>query len=335
VESALLQPGSDLTAEGAEPERDQAAGLGSEAATIAVCVCTCDRLDGLAACLAAISRADVADLTAERLFVLVVDNKPDGRVRRFCEAALQGVVCVEEPRRGISHARNRAVREALARGADLIAFVDDDDEPQPDWLRELVLTQQRTGAELVLGRWRHAPGTAIPDWLGGVRYLQAPSWDRLDHYGLPGGTGTFNVLIARTLIEQLAPDGVLFLPELAHCGGSDRELFVRAVRSGARHALARESFVIRGWDPERLTLRGVLRRGFRLGHTEAIVERRHRSADELREWFHFNLSKLRRLLLGLPTRLLSRRKRMKRLYRIARAVGAINAHLGRNLTYYG
>jgi succinoglycan biosynthesis protein ExoM len=241
---------------------------------------------------------------------------------------------VAEPERGISHARNRAVREALARGADLVAFVDDDDEPLPDWLRHLVLTQRRTGAELVFGRWCHAPGTVIPDWLAGIRFLQAPQWDRHDHYGLPAGTGTFNVLLARTLIERLAPDGVLFLPELARCGGSDRELFVRAVRSGAIFALAPNSFVIRGWNADRLTLPAVLRRGFRLGHTEAIVERRHRSPEELQQWFRFNLAKLCRLLLGLPTRVLSRHKRTKRLYRIARAVGAINAYLGRNLTYY-
>ena len=129
-------------------DRCEDAAVHTAPATIAVCVCTCNRPDGLAACLQAIGKPDLAGLARDRLLVLIVDNHPDDWVKRLCETQYPAAVYVAEPERGISHARNRAVREA--RGADLVAFVDDDDEPLPDWLRHLVLTQRRTGAELRL-----------------------------------------------------------------------------------------------------------------------------------------------------------------------------------------
>ena len=322
-------------------EASRIGSAGAGAATIAVGICTCDRLDGLANCLDVIARSDRTGLERDRLFVVVVDNKPDGRVRQLCaeRAASLGlsIICVEEHVPGISFARNRAVREAIANGADFVAFIDDDDEPLPNWLSELMRTQRETRAELVFGRWMNRPEVVFPRHLKGVPYLHGPRTQGQCVYGLPRGIGTFNVLIARTLVERLAPDGVLFLPELARCGGSDRELFIRASNLGVPHALAPGSYVMRSWGPERLSTGGIVKRSFRLGHSKAMLERRFRPAENSSRKFRRNVWELPFLVLGLahPKRWKSKRSRMTRLYKVAKVAGEINGYLGRKLHYYG
>ena len=85
-------------------------------------------------------------------FFVVVDNRPDGRAEEICNESRAHLPCrlyfAEERKRGISFARNRAISTALAYGADLIAFIDDDDRPRPDWLAHLVDRQRATGADL-------------------------------------------------------------------------------------------------------------------------------------------------------------------------------------------
>ncbi len=342
VTEAVDSSTADLAVEANEHRASTRAGPAAvRTATIAICICTHDRLDGLANCLDTIARSDRSGLERDRLFVLVVDNNPQGHVRRLCEERTADVglpiICVEEEVPGISYARNRAVREAIANGADFVAFIDDDDEPLLDWLSELMLTQRLTEAELVYGRWMNRPETVFPRYLSGVPYLHGPQGEGLCRYGLPKGIGTFNVLLARTLIERLAPDGVLFVTELARCGGSDRELFIRAHRLGVRHALAPRSYVMRGWGPERLSTGGIIKRSFRLGHTKAILDRRFRSGDSSFRKFRRNLLDLPFLALSLghPKRWKSKRSRIARLYKVAKVAGEINGYLGRKLHYYG
>ena len=56
---------------------------------------------------------------------------------------------IHEPQAGLSHARNRAIRES--RGA-VIAFLDDDVLVPRTWLKELLQGFERTGADCLGGR---------------------------------------------------------------------------------------------------------------------------------------------------------------------------------------
>ncbi|HKZ52456.1 MAG TPA: glycosyltransferase family 2 protein [Candidatus Acidoferrales bacterium] len=91
-------------------------------------VCTRDRPQELDRCLEALAR-----LNYPRFDVLVVDNAPsDTRTREVaarCEARY-----LLEPVPGLSRARNRGAR---ACESDLVAYLDDDAIPEPDWLSAL------------------------------------------------------------------------------------------------------------------------------------------------------------------------------------------------------
>ncbi len=133
---------------------------------IAICVCTHDRPAALSALLASLREIELIGLDPAAVEVVVVDNRPNPGTRDLCEAARAGLPIglhyAEEPQPGLTYARNRAVAVAVERGADFVAFIDDDDQPQPDWLLRLLEQQAATGADLVFGSWVLDPH--MPDW---------------------------------------------------------------------------------------------------------------------------------------------------------------------------
>ncbi|MFC5316250.1 glycosyltransferase family 2 protein, partial [Azospirillum rugosum] len=83
--------------------------------------------------------------------IVVVDNCPDRSAAETVAtlaAEIPSLHYVAEPRPGISNARNTGIRHLRGR---LVAFIDDDEQPQPDWLHQLVKTQTETGADAVFG----------------------------------------------------------------------------------------------------------------------------------------------------------------------------------------
>jgi len=97
---------------------------------ISIVVCTRDRPKRLEMCLRHLDR-----LEYPRFEVVVVDNAPVHDAVRALLMARQsgGVTCryVAEPRGGLSWARNAGIAAAAG---DIIAFLDDDEEPDRDWL---------------------------------------------------------------------------------------------------------------------------------------------------------------------------------------------------------
>jgi len=104
----------------------------AEAPAITAVVCTRGSPPGLEACLVSLVRQEYPDFE-----ILVVDNAPEGDGCEALAGRLAGAVRlrrVVEPRPGLSFARNRAIDEAAS---DLLAFIDDDEVADPNWLTEL------------------------------------------------------------------------------------------------------------------------------------------------------------------------------------------------------
>ena len=94
-----------------------------------VAVCTRDRPDDLRNCLVALSR-----LKDQGQEILVVDSASRNDQTRQVVAEFPQFRYVREERPGLDIARNRAIREARH---PIVAFTDDDAEPDPDWLHHL------------------------------------------------------------------------------------------------------------------------------------------------------------------------------------------------------
>jgi GT2 family glycosyltransferase len=92
---------------------------------VTVVICTRDRPEELARCLAALGRS-----TAAPREIVVVDNAPSTEDTRLLAGRTPGVRYVREPRPGLDIARNTGLAAATT---DLVAYTDDDTEPHVDW----------------------------------------------------------------------------------------------------------------------------------------------------------------------------------------------------------
>lgn len=304
---------------------------------VAVCICTCDRATLLARVLVAIRQIELAQSQASEVILIVVDNRPDGRAKAVCETHAptlpMSLRFLEEPTPGISFARNRATAAAMVWGADFVAFLDDDDVPRPDWLGQLLHKQQETKADLVFGFWRLPTDLGLPAWLRNSRYFRAPDRDDRNRFGLPGWAGTYNVLVSRGVLEDLAQPEGPFRTEFAHCGGEDSDLFIRAKVAGFAHACAHESVVVRAWEQHRMTLGGILRRGFLRGGSRVHIAKAHLSTEQVRGLAWSSWRKLGKSLLRLPLGW-SRPRLVGSLLSLSHALGEIYAWAGMRYDYY-
>lgn len=235
---------------------------------VSLCVCTYRRPLGLRRLLNAVARVHTERV--ERLEVVVVDNDSDGSARATCDAAAEGMPFplryAHEPRRGISFARNRAVAEADPESG-WIAFLDDDEEPEPRWLDELVRVRAEYAADVVAGPVPPRFEADAPGWVLRGRFHEPPR--RATGTLLPYAD-TGNVLVRASLFRDFpAP----FAPSLALAGGEDTHFFLRVARAGHRIVWADDAVAWEWIPPTRVRLPWLLRRAFRRGNTWALLER--------------------------------------------------------------
>jgi succinoglycan biosynthesis protein ExoM len=332
--TALLGQSGDRASGGAGPDIEQRSIL------VTIGICTCNRDAFLRELLAVLERIDLGTLSPQAVEVVVVDNRPNDATQAVCQAAAAQLPIrlryVAEAERGISPARNRVVAEALAAGAEWLAFLDDDDWPDPDWLRHLLERQAVTGAEIVMGNnRRELPNDASTS--ARARLAQSgitndlPFWDR---YGLPRRLATHNVLIRRSVMERMSAMGPAFDPRFALMGGGDADFFCRAKLAGASFARAERSFINYRLPAERLTTNGLIRRRFKKGVSQGILARRYVTGRQRQRWLFKSGSRLLGSLLILPLRLVSRDRFVHELTKVTVNFGAFYGFLGGRYDYY-
>ncbi len=228
-----------------------------------VAVLTYRRTEWLPALLAELEAQ--AGTVEPRADVVVVDNDPEGSAAATVAAwSGRGVRYVHEPQPGISAARNRALAEA--EGADLLAFVDDDEMPSPGWLAHLVATWSRWRCAAVAG--------PVPAQFLGPADAWVTGSGAFDRRRLPTGTTVAGAGAGNLLLDlgQVRPLGLAFDERFGLTGGEDT-LFTHAlIRSGAEIRWCDEAEAIEFVPPNRLTRSWVLRRSFRSGSSWSRAE---------------------------------------------------------------
>lgn len=296
---------------------------------VAVAIPTYRRPERLASLLAELP-ARFAELDDDfDAAVFVIDNDPDGSAREVAETPPPGlrVTYSPEPTPGIAAARQHALD---ATGEfDLLAFIDDDEVPHPNWLRALVDTWRRTGAAAVAGHVHTAFPAGTDPWVLASGLFARPL--RADGEPLPAA-GAGNLLLD---LAQIRDAGISFDTSLGLSGGEDT-LFTRAiVRAGGRVVACPLSIAEDTLDVERATRRFALARARHHGQTQSVIELRLADGSVARARSRVrNLIKgagwaargtLRRAI-GLLTRSLPRRARGAR--EVQRGIGLVQGAVG-------
>lgn len=239
------------------------------AVQVAICICTYRRPDGLRRVLRSLSALKLESHPMAHVTIVVVDNDAEGDSALVVDEAAAYVpfpIRVNiEPRRGISHARNRCV--ALASGCDLIAFIDDDETAEPDWLSALLSTMEQFHADVVTGPVLSVFESTPPQWILDGRFLDR---DRFRTGAELETAKTGNVLIRKSLLDHVNGP---FDHRFALTGGEDALLFMQLQSMGARLVWCDEAVVNEVIAGNRLNVKWTARRAFRLGNTITRCER--------------------------------------------------------------
>ncbi|HYG88743.1 MAG TPA: glycosyltransferase [Azospirillum sp.] len=268
----------------APPGRPQAAGAprvraaalpeAPAATRVAVCIVSYNRPEGVRALLAALEHLAFAAIPPA-VTVAVVDNAPDRPLEPMI-AALRDryrwpLLYGWEPVQGVSAARNRALRLAPA-DSDFVAFIDDDETPEPQWLDELIAVSRRFDAAMVMGTVRPAFEGPPSAWMVERRFFQVgPRADGSATRWVSSGNCLFRLDMVRAL-------GLSFDMRFNRRGGEDEDFFGRAIRAGYRSVTASRAVTWERIPDRRMTLGWLLRRHFRMGNTLALIDRYRRPA---------------------------------------------------------
>jgi succinoglycan biosynthesis protein ExoM len=236
---------------------------------ISICVCTYRRPEQLEQLLKMLDQQATKGLFRFSIVIVDNDSRQSARstVELWVERARVPVTYGVEPRQNIAIARNASV--AMATG-DLVAFIDDDEEPSGDWLCTLYQTLLAHHADGVLGPVFPKFEESAPAWAVKGQVFRRPGFKTgtAIHWSI---TGTGNVLLRREVLQGL--DGP-FNPQLG-AGGEDTDLFRRAMERGQVFVWSAEAVCHERVPPERTRVSFQLRRALLRGK---IAVRGHRAS---------------------------------------------------------
>ncbi|TAE76293.1 MAG: glycosyltransferase [Verrucomicrobia bacterium] len=233
---ALLDDGIDSRPEVADHSPESLPNKGLP--TISVAICTRDRPDDMAKCL-----ASIAGLRLAPLEVLVIDNAPSTEATaRLVAEKFPEFRYVREDRPGLDHARNRAIVEA--RG-EIVAYTDDDVMVDAGWTEALArVFGEDSAIGLVTGLIEPAelesPAQFLFERYGGFgrgcnrTYLQSRRGASLPWHLVGAGQlgAGANMAIRRTLFDEIGQFDPALDVGTPTLGGGDHEIFFRCLRSG-------------------------------------------------------------------------------------------------------
>jgi glycosyltransferase involved in cell wall biosynthesis len=226
---------------------------------ITVCICTYKRPQLLKRLLEELGRQETRGLFHYSIVVVDNDNNASAKqvAENFAANSTVPTAYYVEPQQNIALARNRAVANAQG---DYVAFIDDDEFPDKDWLLVMMKTIKSHEAAGVLAPVLPHFETEPPKWLRKAGFYDRPrhqtgfilEWQ---------GARTGNVLIRRRILDEIAGP---FQPEFG-AGGEDQDFFRRLMDKGHVFIWCDESPVCETVPPHRWDRRFLLERALLRG----------------------------------------------------------------------
>lgn len=250
------------------------------ASAITLALCTRNQAPRLQRSLGDLSRLDPPGCVWE---LLVVDNgSTDSTPELLAQSGWRPtgatVRVVREETLGLSNARNCALREAAG---EYVVFMDDDETPDPGWLRAFRGAIEAYRPDALGGRIEVMFEGERPAWLqdellGFLGKLDHGEARRLTEPSTPIFGGNF--AFRRAVFERIGN----FNPSLGrmgarNTGGEDTEIYRRLLAAGCDVRWVPQAVIHHRIQPHKLSRRYFLDLHYRQGRTEGAIKRGDRS----------------------------------------------------------
>lgn len=200
--------------------------------------------------------------------VLVVDNDKNRTAKKVIDNLDVDINLhyYIEYQKGVSNVRNKCIEESKRKRYNYIAFIDDDELPNKDWLYNLYKTLHKYDADVVFGPVIATYSNEIPNWIIEGGFFERPRYktgDKIDY------SGSGNVLIDLDIIQNLDVKFDTFFNE---SGGEDTDFFMIFNKNGANMVWCNEAIVSEPVDINRATPEWLYLRSFCAGSNFVLCE---------------------------------------------------------------
>lgn len=249
---------------------------------IDICIATYKRPQMLAKLLASIAGQNLpAGVTVG---VIVVDNDPAGTARETAEIASRAGQQIQyfiQPQKNIALTRNMGLANA---SAEYIAFIDDDEYAEPEWLRHLYDTLHQYQADAVFGPVFRVLPDNTPKWIRDGGFFNGAN--------LPTGRTMTSGAAGNALIRAswAKKRSVPFDPKYGLTGGEDFDFFRYLAFCGAKLVWCNEAIAHEIVTPERINARWLIRRAFWGGQIFAEIAMRNKRWLDWAGWIAYRFS---------------------------------------------
>lgn len=223
---------------------------------VSICICTYKRKHLLDTLKSVASLNTPENFTLE---IVVVDNDEHCSGKTIVEELNDNkfpyhIIYSREPKKNISAARNKCLEEA---SGVWIAFIDDDEVADKDWLINLYNTAIKFKADAVFGRVISTYPENTPSWIIKGGFFDRKRRNTGDLVS-SGGCGC-------TLVNRKAIGVQRFDLDYGLTGGEDAEFFHRLHKKGSNLVYCHEAIVSEEIEKNRLNLKFLINRRIRVG----------------------------------------------------------------------
>ncbi|UTW48990.1 glycosyltransferase family 2 protein [Bacterioplanoides sp. SCSIO 12839] len=226
---------------------------------ISVCMCTYKRLH-VVETLKSIDQQQLPE--GINLEVVVVDNDESAFARDLvlnqAKKMVVPVVYAQETAKNIAKARNKTIANA---SGEWLAFIDDDEVADAQWIKHLLATAEAYQADVVFGRVISLYPENTPQWVIKSGAFERPT--RPDGSVVTSG-GTNSTLVNKAFLDHNA---LKFDEAYGLTGGEDADLFHRMHELGAKLVTSNNATVSEEVAQDRLNSSYILKKCFRVGET--------------------------------------------------------------------
>jgi len=198
--------------------------------------------------------------------LIVADNdavpSAEALVARLRQTSPFAIAYVHCPQSNISIARNACL---AASEGDYLAFIDDDETAEPEWLAALLRRAVESGADAVLG-----PVHAVYD-AGSASWMRDGDFHSTMPVFVAGQIRTGYT--CNVLLDMRSPRlaGRTFALSLGQSGGEDTHFFTQLTEAGGRIEFAPDAVIREAVPAKRASFAWLAKRRFRSGQTHGRI----------------------------------------------------------------
>ena len=236
---------------------------------VLISCCTCKRPHMLSAALQSVDELNICENTKVELLVVDNDENESARtvVENFSQTSKFRVHFVSEKQRGIAFARNRVLKEAVELNASHIAFFDDDEILDKDWLINHIKFYKANNDVIISSGPTYSKfENEYPSYIRNNKIFKTSTTKK---------TGTIRRICASGNVffpvSMVTDSDLWFDNKFVFMGGEDGDFFARASEAGYTIVWNNDAVNYEIIGDQRANLHWILNRYYYNGYSGALL----------------------------------------------------------------